>query len=103
MTQGILSRDQNFIPMVGAVNSVTDTSASARSLQYNPTTRGLTVHVVGNDATPLTDGNSSLVFSYNADGALIYVDETIGTTTYRRTMTNADMTIATTKSVSIWV
>jgi len=51
MTQGILGRDQNFIPVVGAVNSATDTSSSVRSLQYDPTTRGLTVHIIGGSIT----------------------------------------------------
>ena len=52
MSEGILSRDQNFIPVIGGVSSLDD--KTVRSFQYDPVTRGLIVHVVGNDTTIFT-------------------------------------------------
>ena len=48
-TQGILPKDQNFIAAVGGVSSLTDSAASIRAYQYDPDSRGMTVHVVGDD------------------------------------------------------
>jgi hypothetical protein len=80
MTQGILSRDQNAIPVVGAVSSATDTSSSARSLQYDSTNRGLNVNVVGDDSAlalsayatnAIDEASATLVYicKIGADGA----------------------------------
>ena len=49
MALGIIPKDSNFTNVIGAVSSATDTKGSIRPLQYNPTTRGLTVHMVGQD------------------------------------------------------
>ena len=54
MTAGILPKDQNFISAIGGTSSLTDTASSIRSFQYDPTTRGLTVHVVGMDAITIS-------------------------------------------------
>src|SRR3990167_9756328 len=48
MASGSIAQDNNYQIVQGAVSSVSDTGSSTRSLQYNPTTRGLTVHIVGN-------------------------------------------------------
>lgn len=53
-TAGSISRDNNFQVAQGAVSSASDTGTSALPLQYNPTTRGLTVHIVGNGPGALT-------------------------------------------------
>jgi hypothetical protein len=50
MAQGVISRDLNFTTVVGAVSATADSGASSRSLQYDDDTRGLTVHIVGDDA-----------------------------------------------------
>lgn len=49
MAQGVLPIDQNFKNAVGGTSSATDTNASIRPFQYNATTRGITVHMVGSD------------------------------------------------------
>lgn len=49
MPAGIIPKGANFIPAIGGTSSASDTGASARPFQYNPTTRGMTVHIVGND------------------------------------------------------
>jgi len=49
MPAGILPKDLNWISAIGGTSSATDTGASIKPFQHNPTTRGLTVHVVGSD------------------------------------------------------
>lgn len=61
MTQGILPKDQNFTTVPGAVSSATDSAASIRAFQYNPTTRGLTVHVVGEVESSFDHGRKSSI------------------------------------------
>ena len=79
MTAGILSRDKNTIPVMGAVSSLTD--LVPRSLQYDDTTRGLTVHIVGDDSPALPTG---------INGA----PATIGTTAVEMTFTGTTKVIA---------
>jgi len=57
MTSGILSRDQNFIPVIGGVSSLDD--KTVRSFQYDPTTRGLLVQLAGDDAGLATSDNQT--------------------------------------------
>ena len=71
MAQGIISRDQNFITSVGAVSSATDSAASIRSAQYDPDSRGITVHIVGDDAgigggTQYTEGDTDTTITGTA-------------------------------------
>lgn len=65
MTAGILSKDQNFATVMGAVSSASDTGATAKSAQYDPNTRGITVHIVGSDVSTsdgaLVDGANSAI------------------------------------------
>lgn len=78
MAQGVLPKDQNFIAALGGVSSATDTAASIRAFQYDPDTRGLTVHIVGNDVSAgdgaILDGASSsikaTVFDYTNSNPL---------------------------------
>ncbi len=49
MPAGILPKDRNFVSAVGGTSSATDTAASIRPFQYNASTRGMTVHIVGTD------------------------------------------------------
>jgi len=46
MSAGILPKDSNFIAAIGGVSSLTDSASSIRAFQYDPTTRGVTVHSV---------------------------------------------------------
>lgn len=49
MAQGILPKDRNFISAIGGPSSASDTAASIRAFQHNASTRGMTVHIVGDD------------------------------------------------------
>jgi hypothetical protein len=51
MPSGIIPKAANFIPVMGGVSSVSDTGASAKPFQYDPSSRGLTVHIVGSDVS----------------------------------------------------
>jgi|GEM_PF-1415316 len=65
MAQGILPKDRNFIAAIGGASATTDTAASIRAFQYHNTTRGMTVHIVGNDVSAgdgaLLDGASTAI------------------------------------------
>ena len=50
-TAGVLPKDRNFFTAIGGTSSATDTAASIRPFQYDATTRGMTVHIVGNDVS----------------------------------------------------
>ena len=76
---GIIPKDFNFTNAVGAVSSATDTKGSIRPLQYNPTSRGLTVHTVGDSSSP-TGFNGAPV--------------TVGTTAVELTFTGTTKSIA---------
>ena len=43
--------------------------------------------LVNTDLLPTSGNNGSLTFSYDGSGNLQYIDETIGSTTYRTTLT----------------
>lgn len=49
MGSGVLPKDQNFATAIGGVSSASNTTV--KPFQYNPTTRGMTVHVVGNEVS----------------------------------------------------
>jgi len=53
MAQGIIGKDRNWQSVVGAVSAASDTAATARALQYDVSSRGLTVHIVGDDVGSL--------------------------------------------------
>ena len=49
MPAGILSKDFNFQNAVGGTSSASDSGASIKPFQYDPITRGLLIHIVGDD------------------------------------------------------
>jgi len=53
MSAGILPKDSNFIAAIGGVSSLTDSASSIRAFQYDPTTRGMLVHIAG-EVAPTT-------------------------------------------------
>lgn len=61
--------------------------------KYRDTTSGIAVAVINPDGTqisnalPTSGNNPSTALSYDVDGNLQYIDETIGSTTYRTTLT----------------
>ncbi|KKN14469.1 hypothetical protein LCGC14_0995910 [marine sediment metagenome] len=71
MPPGILPGDLNFNRVVGAVSSLTDSAASIRPLQYDLNSRGLTIHVVGDDSAatginggPVTVGTTEVEMTF---------------------------------------
>jgi len=68
MTANILSRDDNFIPVMGAVSSLTD--KTPRSLQYDPVNRGLNVNLVD-----ITGENFNIQNPLPTDGDSVYIKD----------------------------
>ena len=56
MSAGVLPKDANFISAVGGTSSATDTAASIRPFQYDASTRGMIIHIVGSDITQTISG-----------------------------------------------
>lgn len=46
-TAGVLPKDSNFVSAIGGTSTASDDAATIRPFQYNPATRGMTVHIVG--------------------------------------------------------
>jgi hypothetical protein len=57
------------------------------NLVYNPTTCEMERMVQAGQLLPTDGNNPSTVLSYDIDGNLQYIDETIGVKTYRTTLT----------------
>ncbi|HEC63859.1 MAG TPA: hypothetical protein ENI23_01040 [bacterium] len=51
MPAGVLPGDFNFRSAVGGVSATTDSASSIRPFQYHTTTRGMTVHIVGDSVS----------------------------------------------------
>lgn len=109
MASGILSRDNNFIPTIGAVSSLDD--KTVRSLQYDPTTRGLRVHFVGDDSGLATESTLEAIkdkvtedvaqtLTYNADGTIATMVKVVGGVTYTKTFSYTDSNLT---GISAWV
>lgn len=75
-----LSRDDNFIPVIGGVSSLTDTTP--RNFQYDPTTRGMTVHIVGDDLGLSTSAKQDTIIAKLAKYETSDIDEATSTITY---------------------
>jgi len=102
-TAGVLPKDQNFIAAVGGVSSATDSAASIRPFQYDTTTRGLTVHIVGIDTilglTQYTEGDTDTTITGTAmlmEGAsstLLPIQGTVADGLLVNLGTNNDITV----------
>lgn len=56
---------------------------------------------VGSEPTSIYS-NSTIVLSLNAAGDVVQIDKTLGSTTYTKTISNVDQSIASTKTISAW-
>lgn len=100
MGSGVLSKDSNFVTSIGGVSSSSDTQV--RSFQYNPATRGMTVHIVGDDVGLLSPtknygiSNTEDTGTYkyygfeDKDGNWYILRKTIATNTYLYTAGSSD-------------
>ena len=93
MPAGILPKDFNFQNAVGGTSSASDSGASIKPFQYDPDTRGMLVHIVGDDAglsgppvdsyshdvINITDGANNLIVAAPGANKQIWVYGIFGT------------------------
>jgi hypothetical protein len=54
------------------------------------------------DLPPTAQTNASLTISYNAEGEVVKIEKTIGSTVYTKTLTRTDNVVASTLPISSW-
>jgi len=91
------------------VNQTTHTSQAMDNWSFDQdfkenTVESLTFNPVSGQLERATaiQGNPSMVVSYNAAGDVVKLEKTIGSTTYTKTFSNTDTTVATTMNISVW-
>lgn len=86
MSQGEkLTLDRDLRPVSGGVAS--DNPDYVIKFRIDPETKELLTKSTITDKLPTSGNNPSTALSYDVDGNLQYIDETIGSTTYRTTLT----------------
>jgi len=83
MSEDLAKRDQNYVPTMQGVSSLDGVSPT--DVHVDPITNEVLVKT--NVLLPTEGNNPSTTLSYDIDGNLQYIDETIGAKTYRTTLT----------------